>query len=243
MATSGRLLAVLPMEARKLKKGETMTLNLKILGFALVAVLVLSAVAAQAAFAGSDFNSKSPTKNTNLIGNQTVRNVFSVNTGNVKCEKAEFTSTQTGNEVSAISVHPLYEECRLAGQDTTVATTGCNYEFRKVGAGSSPNSTSVKIICSSAPITVSKESCTLTVGSQESLDNVKMENLASSSEVLATAEINSNKSNSGVSSITYQESSSTCSSEGSHTNGTYTGAVRLRGTVDPGGGATEIFVS
>jgi hypothetical protein len=208
--------------------------NLKIVALAAMAILAVSAVAAQAASAAA-YNSNSPTGNTNISGEQSTTNEFSVTTGIVKCSKAVFTGTQAGNEASSITVHPEYSGCKLAGIAATVTTTGCNYKFEKTGGNEAEGtSNKVAVVCETGKsITVSKEGCTVTVGSQSGLETVKITN--SNPNVTVTA---------NVAKIAYSESGATCSAPGSHTDGTYKGSVIEKGTEDGGSGlGVKIWVA
>ena len=99
-----------------------MARNLKLLGLAVVAVMALSVMEAQAAFAAPHYFSESSSGNTLLEGSQKTTNEFKAETGITKCTGATFNGTQTSNLVESITIHPTYTGCKLAGIRAEVTT-------------------------------------------------------------------------------------------------------------------------
>lgn len=215
--------------------------NLKALGLAAMAVFAMSAVVAQAAQAEALFHSDS--SSSFLEGSQVTTNEFSVTTGIVKCTTATFTGTVAAATTSTVRVHPTYTGCKLAGQKAEVVTTGCDYLFHATETDGSAEAilATVDVVCEAGKeITVSKEGCTVTVGSQ-SLNGITINNTNPGATSEKDVDVTAN-----VTGITYVETGATCAGSGLHHTGTYKGTVTVKGYVDNAGtkeGQTGIWVS
>jgi hypothetical protein len=216
------------------KKGNTMIRNLKALGLALFAVLAMGAFTASAASAG-DFHSESAT-HTVIKGSQVGSDVFTVKAGTVKCEEATYAGEQVGATATTVKVTPTYTECTAFGfVKTAIDTNGCTYEF-------SGDNNNVVIACPTAPITVTAFNCHVKVGSQ-SLAGITYTNTPTKAEA-EHEEKETGKSSRlrdvdvgvNITGITYTQESKSfpgCSN-GTFTDGKYTGAATVQGFTTTG---------
>ena len=105
--------------------------NLKALGLALVAALVLGAIGAQGASAVVEHSYRFDAANetTVLTGHSESDHVFELGTGGAKvtCTTVTLSGTQQkGNILDTITLHPIYTSCKLGLNNVTVTTNGCN---------------------------------------------------------------------------------------------------------------------
>jgi len=190
--------------------------RMKVVGLAAVAVLALTAVSAASASAHTFTAASSPTW---LKGEQSTKNVFTVNGGTVKCTGATFTSgKEVGTSLSSVTVHPSYSGCTAFGQEAEVntgtITNGINYVISAEGTVNI-----VKVGTGTGIVVKAKTAgCTVTVAPQTGLSSVTFTNEGSPSAVLVTA---------AVEKITYTSSGGICGESG--TNGKYSGSVLTKG--------------
>jgi hypothetical protein len=193
--------------------------KLKVIGLALVAIFAFTALASAASAA--EFESAST--NTTIKGEQSTKNVFTVNSRTVECNKATFTGFQAATKAATLEVHPEYSECTGFGLPATVTTTGCNYKFNSP-TGSTPNFTgSVNIVSASGEtcsnITVAVAGCTVKIGPQGPLSGISYN--ANGSTVTVTSNVTTIAAN-------VEGSVLICGTNGART-GTYTGTVLTKG--------------
>ncbi|HEX7280184.1 MAG TPA: hypothetical protein VF255_11255 [Solirubrobacterales bacterium] len=193
-----------------------MTRKLKALGLALVAVFAMSALSAASASA-VEFHSEAA--HTELRAEQHAgEDTFSVNAGTVRCSHATYTGTESSATSTAQTVTPAYTGCKAFGfVNTTIDTNGCTYTFDS-------NANNVDIACPSSPITVTAFNCWVTVGAQNNIGPVTYTNSGSGSSRDVTVDVNIT----GISYTQHSKSFPGCTN-GSFTNGTYTGSATVRG--------------
>jgi hypothetical protein len=123
-----------------------MTRNLKTLGLALVAVIVLCAVVTSAASADEFKAEKTPVTLTGEYDSKL--DEFVTTKGEVACVKGSFTGTIAtgGIPTTAITMTPVYDECFTNGViPTVIDMNGCDYRYTiNVGASTAG---SLHIIC------------------------------------------------------------------------------------------------
>jgi hypothetical protein len=161
--------------------------NLKTLGLALCAVLVLTAVAASAAAAEGKYTASAyPTTGTgtSAFGNDT----FITAVGTVECA-VHFESTLTASS-SSLTVKAAYTGCKFAGFNATVNMGSCAF-LLTTPTGSNPDTGTapLDIACTSGAITVTAGPCTLTIGPQGPLNHVSATNDTAAGDVTAQADI------------------------------------------------------
>lgn len=195
-----------------------MNRKLKLVGFAVAAMMLAMAVSASAAFAG-DFHSEKTS--TTLKGSQIGEDVFTVNAGTVKCTEATYagTSSSTSTTETATKLTPTYSGCTAFGfVSTAIDVNGCQYEF-------SGDNTNVNIVNCSTGIVVTAFNCWVTVKNQSNLASVTYANKGTGSSRDIESTVN-------LSGITYTQTSKSfpgCTG-GTFTNGTYKGAATVQGS-------------
>jgi hypothetical protein len=212
--------------------------KLKALGVAITAVLALSAVAASGAQAFEFTSSNTakaghPHEHTISHGTQTTSHVFTAGEGfgGISCAVAEFEGTGTGTDTTVRSL-PTYENCKDSfGRTAHVSTNGCEYEFHaKVKVNSDLYTGTSNLLCPTGKsITVEITSsgsvvCTVHIGPQTGISPIKFELGTSQPTDIV---VNSEAAN--VKSTTTGGFFSCGVSEGSHTDGTYTGKTTVTG--------------
>jgi len=217
-----------------------MVRKLKALGLALVAVLAMSAVVASAANAGSLYNTNG-TYPVTLHGEQEAEktHVFTLTDNSnltTTCTTATFAGTLSGTSSTA-TIHPTYGKatgagnCTAFGLSAEITTTGCDYVFH-IGntITSGVYDGTVDIVCSGTnKIIIVAGSCEVQVGSQNGLATVTGNNVAGSNpdDVTITAEVE------GID-YTVTKDGFLCplSGTGNFTEGDYTGATTVKGSVE-----------
>jgi hypothetical protein len=192
----------------------------------IVACMAFCAMAgmASAAQAAKFHAESSPTF---LLGNQSEKNVFTVNGKTVECSTAKFEAEFTGTELSKLEkVHPTYSGCTAFGLEATVTTTGCTYTFNEPTGTSSPYSGTVSIVCETGheiEINAGFGICHVKVGSQANKSSVTYtdEGTGATRSVLVKANV------SGITS-TVSGSELICGANGTQ-SATYKGSVLTKG--------------
>jgi hypothetical protein len=193
-----------------------MNRKLKALGLALAAVMAMAAFASSASAA--EFHSE--VAHTQITGSQIGTDVFTVNAGTVKCTEATYSGTQTtGVTATEVSVVPAYSGCTAFGfVSTPIDVNGCKYQF-------TPNANPyLHIICSGSPITVTAFNCYVKVASQTVNSGVTYTNTGAGTARDVDVKVS-------LSGLTYSQESKSfpgCSN-GTFTNGTYTGEATVKG--------------
>jgi hypothetical protein len=196
-----------------------MNRKLKLVGFAVAAMMLAMAVSASAAFAG-DFHSEKT--DTTLTGSQIGEDVFTVNAGTVRCTEATYsgTSSTTSTTETTTKLTPKYSGCTAFGfVSTTIDVNGCQYEF-------SGDNTNVNIVNCSTGIVVTAFNCWVTVKNQNNLNNITYRNSpgeGTSRDYEASFNLNG---------ITYTQASKSFPGclNGTFTSGTYQAITTVRGT-------------
>jgi hypothetical protein len=184
--------------------------------------VAIGAVIALAAFSGSVWAAEfhSEVAHTQISGSQVGTDVFTVNAGTVKCTEAKYSGTQTSGVTSSeIKVTPSYSGCTAFGfVNATVDVNGCPKLFT---ANLNPI---LHLICFENPITVTAFNCWVKISSQTIGLGITYTNEGAG----ATRDI---KVSENISGITYTQESKSfpgCTN-GTFTNGTYTGAATYKG--------------
>jgi hypothetical protein len=213
-----------------------MTRNLKVLGLALVAAFAMSALVASAASATA-WQFHSNTDNPVLTGSQEGTDVFTTDSGTVRCSEANYTGSATGTTNSTIEVAPTYEGCKLLFIiNVTVDPNGCKYLFHAettTNTGGTPAvihyEGSVDIVCTGGNvIVVTAPGCDITVPAQTGLKTVTFTNLGSGHTQEVTVDVNISNT---ITYIEHQTPGETCENSGTPhtTNGSYTGQALVTG--------------
>jgi hypothetical protein len=216
-----------------------MTRNLKTLGPVLVAAFALSALTATSASA-TTHTFKSDGIKTHLTAEAKSQQVIELKTNDskqLKCGKVSFQGTTEGKEVSSITVTPTYTECGIyleSGEkfaDFFFHMNGCHYVFR----GETTESTTpgehatFEIECDKEGGAIETRVTALTLKCiaipPQKVHGVRYTN-AGASPTDITFDITVH----GLKSTTI--SSPFCSGPETHTTGTYTGEVTVKGYSD-----------
>jgi hypothetical protein len=191
-----------------------MSLKLKAVGLALVAVLAMGGLSAVSASA-DEFHSGATSgtvKGTN-VGQET----FTVTFGTVKCTSVTYTGTYSASTVTSQIVTPAYSGCTAFGfANVPIDVNGCQFRFNQPNASTI---STVDIINCTKPMEVTAPNCRVTIGNQNGLTSVRWDNVAATPlHVTATTNITN---------IIYSEdpvgSFLPCKSSTNHTGGTYVG--------------------
>jgi hypothetical protein len=111
-------------------KETKMTRNLRALGLALAAALVLGAVAASGASAEYKFTSGGTTANTFVTGEQWEIHQFFIGGQAIKCFVAKFQGTQSTTTTNQLTITPVYENCTYGEtRQIDITMNGCTYLF------------------------------------------------------------------------------------------------------------------
>ena len=198
-----------------------MTRNLKVFGLTLVAALALSAFVASAASATA-FSFKSNTDNPTLTGKQHGTNVdvFTTDSGTVRCSEATYVGSQAGTSASSVEVAPTYSGCKLLFFiNVTIDPNGCKYRFNTVTKEGANFEGNTDIVCPAGKaIEVTAPGCTITYPAQNGLTKVTFTNLGTGHTQEVTVDV-------GITTgIQYEEHGGTCENEtGLTNNGSLTG--------------------
>jgi hypothetical protein len=217
---------------RKAKRKELreMSRNLKAFGLALVSMLCMSAIGASASHALFT----APEGPVDLTGNQATQNIFTTGGGEVKCNVAEFTGTNTEAEAAEQLIEPHYSGCTAFGFTAHVNATPCNYLFTTpkvdLGGGEFTGEPPHVVCPGGGAITITPtffgfSVCTATIGEQTPTGGhviYKREGSGATRDLLVT---------STVTGIHYTSTGGACGTGGGATNtdGVYTGSVTLKG--------------
>jgi hypothetical protein len=201
-------------------------------------LLAVSAIAASSAFATYDQAAKTAT----LSGSQTTKNIFTTDSGTVKCTEATFSGNGIGTTAEPtagittfpeVTVHPVYTNCTAFGLAAEVKTTGCNYVFTTATTTTTGSHAAVHVECETGKeieVIAGGGACVTKVPAQTPGGVVKFAN-EPAGKVTATAE---------VTGISYSQAGTGCTGGNkSDTNGTYTGGVLLEGK----NGVTPVNIS
>lgn len=202
---------------------------LKALGLSLLAALALSGLAASAASA-EFFVFTSEAEETTLSGEQVGTSTLKADAGSLTCESATFKGEMEQEGAVELALTPAYKACTFAGFPAEVAMHSCHYLFRVVAREGSTNKADAVIDCEEAgdKITVTSKAsgvtkCTVDIGEQEGLNEVKFESEGSPQK--AKAIIN-------LSGIKYDQTAGTglgaCVKAEKTTTGTYTGTAAIK---------------
>jgi hypothetical protein len=197
--------------------------NLRTLGLALFSALALSAAGASAASAVPQFHSE--IEDTFLTGGQTgiVANVLTTDLGEMKCKVVRFKGTQGPTTTTTMTLTPIYEECKVSGENALVTLNGCKYTFH-LEEQEEPIEARMGIECPMGEqIEIDTPECTITIPPQIPLEEVTFTNEGEETTRAVVADLN-------VSGIHYEEDGMGCAGEEETTeNGTYTGLITVKG--------------
>lgn len=212
--------------------------KLKMLGIAFAAMLLVSAVAAQAASADV-FRSADPDSTVVTAHQETGeddQDFVIPGKAEVTCENANFAGTVEGEEAATVTVHPKYSGC-TAVSNATIDTNGCNYILGTETDGNGDAGVQVECETGHSIKITDGTGCTITVGAQTPEGGVSYTNIANGD---VTIDIT-------VTGIHYT-SNLICQFGGipsTGEDGIYTGKAIAEGFADEGtlsGNATEGFV-
>ena len=162
-----------------------MARKVKMLGFALLALLAVGAAAASAASAHHRFFSEQ--EKTILIGETDVKHKLTLGEASLECASVKRESTLSGSGVGGFAFTPVYEGCTFAGKKAVVRMNGCQYSF--TGVTDANEDAGVNVECAAGiviEIEVEKfsgeNSCTITFGAQSPAGGVHYTNLGAENE-------------------------------------------------------------
>jgi hypothetical protein len=214
--------------------------NLKVLGKAALALLAVSAIAASSAFATYDQAAKTAT----LSGSQTTKNVFTTDSGTVKCAEATFSGNGIGTTAEPtagittfpeVTFHPVYSGCTAFGLAAEYKTTGCNWVLTTATTTTIGSHATVHFECEAGKqieIISGGGACLTKIPAQTPGGVVKLLN-EPAGKVTAIAE---------VSGVSYSQAGPGCTGgDKSDTNGTFTGSILFEGK--NGGAPVNISVT
>jgi hypothetical protein len=166
-----------------------MTRKAKALGFALVAVLAMSALGASAAQAEQSYHASGAP--TTLSGSQVAQTKLHIpGSGSVECSGVNLKGTLSTTTASIIELHPEFSGCVAFGFATShVTTTGCNFLF----GTPIKNQTAMAFSCSGAnkikvtPTFFGASVCSVEFGTQQPTGVVDLANNAGKTDILITA--------------------------------------------------------
>lgn len=196
-----------------------MTLQLRAFGLAFAAVLAMGALSAPAAQAAS-FHSE--TAHTILSGSQPMANfdVYTVKAGTIKCTSATYSGTASSATTETITVTPSFSGCTAFGfVSTPIDVNGCTYTFN---AGNDD----LVIDCFAAQgITVTAFNCHVRFVPQTVSSGIGYGNAGSGSnrDITITSNLSGLK-------YTQESKSFPGCTNGSFTDGLFSGSTTLKGT-------------
>ncbi len=206
--------------------------NLKVLGTALAAVLVLGAAFASFASAADDLTAeKYPVK---ITGNNDPSSaILKTTAGSHECTTSTLTATllNSSSSTPSLTVTPDYSGCTCLGVACTIDMNGCDYTVLMIIA---ETKSLVIIHCTVGnEITLTSSKCVIHIPAQENLGTITWKNIGAGAtrEVTGTIAINekikySHTEGSGIGKCT----------TGSGTTGSLTGSVIATGEEDTGEG-------
>lgn len=198
--------------------------NFKTLGLTLIAMFAMTALSASAASA-AEFRHEDPEDARVHASNAGEgAHVFTAGLiGNISCSTATFTGTEfLPSPQATITVVPSYSGCTFLGvKEVKVNMEGCEYRFNTPASeGAGTFTGSVSILCPAGKkINFEASGCKVEVGEQ-TVSSVTYTNLAGPPKAVTV------KSN--VTGITYTGSALCPGAQGTHSDGTYTGAAISR---------------
>ncbi len=156
------------IEQITLNKGVEMTGGVSRSSLLIVAITILSALAAPAAQASSLDAGAQPGV---LIGSNEGNVALSVtstsgNPFNTTCKSASLEATTQGQAIQELTVTPTYSECTLAGLAAQILMNGCKYTL--TGSGQAANTVTTDIVGCTAgkAIEIKSALCTFQIGEQ-----------------------------------------------------------------------------
>ena len=218
--------------------------NLKVLGLALLAVFSMSAMLASAAHATPETTQLTTTAGGAATAILTAEQqtggeqVFTVNTGAIKCPSVRIPETTVTLPLETVEIHPEYGQtvkCKAFGFSATITTTGCNY-LGHITTGLQEKITGqITVLCTGAnKITVTNigTNCVVTVGSQTVPGDVVFDNTPNVAEPTKDdLDLTAN-----LEGIEYTETGTECAKPGvTSKNGTYKGNTTVKGFEDKAG--------
>lgn len=196
-----------------------------------MAIAIVSVVSAAAASAAPLFHAESEPV---TFSGSSPDNTFVTDAGEVACESASFSGTNSTKTSTTATLTPIYGGCKAFGFiGATVSPNGCSYVFHLV-EGSSPPTATVDIECpSEKEITITASSCVVHVPPQTGLSHVVFANEGTK----ATRDLKASVTVSGI----HYTATSGCFNAGTKANGVYSGTVTIKG-FNSGGAQQGIWV-
>lgn len=151
--------------------------NMKALGLALAAVMVLGAVGAQGAWA-VEHTFTSSSASTFLTGDDDGgEHEFAAGSAKFKCATTTFQGTEVGTAADSRTLTPSYAECKVGSTTINVTNEGCSYTFDSdttTDPFTAGESGTVAFKCDEGKfIKFTGPGCTIDFGSQGPLHGVK----------------------------------------------------------------------
>jgi hypothetical protein len=208
--------------------------KIKALGLALVAAFALTAVMASAASAAPGFTSSS-SGTTTIHGVQNGNHEFAADEGfgGIKCKTATFAGTSSGTYQATQTVKPTYSNCEDSfGRPVHIKTNTLTYVFKVTGTDSKKTPIGEVHVSGDIEleITTGGTPCIVVINETQNNNGITYHNNANGTVTTTTESTN-------VRSTTSGGFFSCGTSNGLHTEGTYTGETVLTGT-SGGAGAT-----
>jgi hypothetical protein len=202
---------------------KSMNRKLKTLGVAFASVIAMAVFAGSASATLALFHSE--TGHTEIKGEQEGQDVFTTNTGSVQCKTVTYTGTASTGTPTELDVAPTFSGCSTFGfVNMPIDTNGCHYKFK-----SHPTTPPVlHILCPTAPITITAFNCYVTIGSQTVSHGISYTNKGAGTTRDITVDVNIS-SEEGLTYTQHSKSFPGCSN-GTFTNGTYTGLTTVKAT-------------
>ncbi|HEY5815810.1 MAG TPA: hypothetical protein VIS95_05660 [Solirubrobacterales bacterium] len=195
--------------------------SIKLLGLGLLSVLALSTAAAPAASANPFFHSEFA--GIFLTGSQT-GTTLTTDLGEMKCNVVKFSGSQGAMTTTTMTLKPKYEECKVGEENAVVTTNGCAYTFH-LEEQEEPVEARMGIECPFAggKLEIHVGECTITLPAQGPRKEVTFTNEGAGTTRAVIADLN-------VGGLHYVEHGVGCASQNQTTeNGTYTGAITVKG--------------
>ncbi len=189
-----------------------------------VGLYLASAQIEEPAAEGPKFRQPSYPASTEVTSQLEGEVVFGTESGAKKCTGFSMSGTQLSS-AAGLTLHPIFTGCKAFGLTEPVTTTGCNFVINI--PGSSITVGALSIVCEpgheiiKGPATGSN--CVTTYPTQLRLGSVTFANQGSGETRTVKATIN-------LSGMSYTETGSFCARPGSHSNGTMSATVTLKGT-------------
>lgn len=195
--------------------------RLRNLGGLMLVSLAIALVGATTASAAQFTSGSSPTV---LTASQQVKNILSVDTGQMECTENELAGTAVGQAFESVEMTPTYIGCTGFGFSMTVTMNGCRYKIYAAGT--------IDLVCPAGKdvaIDTAFNFCNVTVQPQTGLSSVSFTTHALSTGVHALV------AHLAISNLKYTESGFACIASGkATTGGSLAGTLTIVGETEAG---------